>query len=303
VTTTTTTPASTVRDTSRVGIAATLVAIAGLSMGSTLVKEVGAPGPVVAFWRLAIGTVIWLVILAGRNKRVTATELRRVAPAGLLFGLDLALFFSAVRLTRVANAEFIGALTPVFVVPIAAVVFHEQLRWAATLFGVVALGGVAIILFASPSSGGHRIAGDLLAVFAVLSWVSYLLVTKRVRATIDTDVFMGTVAVIATLVVAPFALATGKIGSLTARGWLITLGLAVLTGTISHGLLAWSQRHVEVSVISILALGQPGLAALWAYLLLNESVRGIQIAGMVLVVLSLGAFTLTARPRSADAAG
>jgi hypothetical protein len=34
---------------------------------------------------------------------------------------------------------------------------------------------------------------------------------------------------------------------------------------------------------------------------LSESVRAIQIVGMVLVVLSLGAFTLTARPRSLGA--
>jgi drug/metabolite transporter (DMT)-like permease len=98
-------------------------------------------------------------------------------------------------------------------------------------------------------------------------------------------------------VVAPFALATGKIGSLTASGWLLTLTLALLTGTISHGLLAWAQRHVDVSVISILALGQPGLAAFWAFVLLHESVRAVQIVGMVLVVLALGAFSVTARPR------
>jgi drug/metabolite transporter (DMT)-like permease len=289
--------ATTAHDTRRSGITATLVAIIGLSMGSTLVKEVGAPGAVVAFWRLAFGTVIWQVILASQHKRVTKAELRRLAPAGLMFGLDLVLFFSAVRLTRVANAEFIGALTPVFVVPLAALVFHEQLRWAATMFGVVALGGVAVIIFASPSSGEHRIAGDILAVVAMTSWVCYLLIAKRARATIDTDVFMGTVAAIATVVVAPFAIATGKIGSLTANGWLLTLTLALLTGTVAHGLLAWSQRHVDVSVISILALGQPGLAAFWAFALLHESVRGVQIIGMVLVVLSLGAFTLTSRPR------
>lgn len=295
---TTAAAATTAYDTRRSGITATLVAIVGLSMGSTLVKEVGAPGPVVAFWRLAFGTVIWQVIMATHHKRVTRAELRRVAPAGLLFGIDLVLFFSAVRMTRVANAEFIGALTPVFVVPIAAVVFHEQLKWAATMFGVVALGGVSLILFASPSSGEHRIAGDVLALLAMTSWVCYLLVAKRARATIDTDVFMGTVAAIATVVVAPFALATGKIGSLTGGGWLLTLTLALLTGTIAHGLLAWAQRHVDVSVISILALGQPGLAAFWAFALLHESVRGVQILGMALVVLSLGAFTLTARPRS-----
>jgi drug/metabolite transporter (DMT)-like permease len=280
------------------GVPATLLAIVGLSMGSTLVKKVGAPGPVVAFWRLAFGTVIWQVILAVQHKRVTRVELRRVAPAGLLFGIDLVLFFSAVRLTRVANAEFIGALTPVFVVPLAAMMFHEQLRWAATAFGAAALGGVALILFASRSSGGHKLIGDVLAVAAVLSWVCYLLIAKRARATVDTDVFMGTVAAIATVVVAPFALATGKIASMTAGGWLLTLTLAFLSGTFAHGLLAWAQRHVDVGVISILALGQPGLAAFWAFVLLDETVRGVQIVGMVLVMVSLGAFTLTARPRA-----
>ena len=292
---------TTVHDTRRIGVAATLIAIVGLSLGSTLVKKVGAPGSVVAFWRLAFGTVIWQVILASQHKRITLAELRRVAPAGVLFGLDLVLFFTAVRLTRVANAEFIGTLAAVFVVPIAALLFHEKLKWSATVFAATALDGVAIILFASPSSGEHKIAGDILAFCAMMSWVCYLLIAKRVRATVDTDVFMGTVAAIATVVVAPFALATGKIGSLTASGWLLTLALAIITGTIAHGLLAWAQRHVDVSVISILALGQPGLAAFWAFALLGESVRGIQIVGMVLVLLSLGAFTLTARPRSLGA--
>lgn len=298
---TTAAAALTAHDSRRSGIAATLLAIVGLSIGSTLVKKVGSPGPVVAFWRLVFGTVIWQLILAAQHKRITKAELRQVAPAGLLFGIDLVLFFTAVRLTRVANAEFIGALTPVFVVPVAAVVFHEQLKWIATLFAATALGGVALILFASRSSGGHKILGDVLAVAAVTSWVCYLLVTKRARATVDTDVFMGTVAAIAMVVVFPFALSTGEIVSLTAGGWLLTLTLALLTGTIAHGLLAWSQRHVDVSVISILALGQPGLAAFWAFALLDETVRGVQIVGMVLVVLSLGAFTLTARPRTIGA--
>lgn len=299
---TTAAAATTVHDTRQSGVAATLGAIVGLSLGSTLVKKVGAPGPVVAFWRLTFGTVIWQVILASQHKRATWAEVRRVAPAGVLFGVDLVLFFTAVRLTRVANAEFIGTLAAVFVVPIAALVFHEKLRWSATMFGVTALGGVAIILFSSPShSGGHKILGDVLAFCAMLSWVCYLLVAKRVRATVDTDVFMGTVAAIATVVVAPFAIAGGKIGSLTASGWLLTLALAVITGTIAHGLLAWAQRHVDVSVISILALGQPGLAAFWAFTLLHEAVRGVQIVGMVLVVLSLVAFTLMARPRSLGA--
>jgi len=274
------------------GILAVILAVVGLSTGSSLVKLTGSPGSVVAFWRLVFGAVIWCALVAFSDRHVSWRTVRRVAPVGVLFGLNLLLFFSAVRATRVANAEFIGTLTPVLTVPLAALVFHERIRWRAISFGVVALAGVALIVFNAPARGEQSTRGDLLAVGAIITWSFYLLFARRLRQTIGTSEFMATVSVVAAIVVLPVAAGTGEIFGLTAKGWILCLVLGVVTGTIGHGLLQWAQRRVELSVISVLQVAQPAMATFWAWLLLDESVQPVQVLGMGVVIAALVGFTM-----------
>jgi drug/metabolite transporter (DMT)-like permease len=126
---------------------------------------------------------------------------------------------------------------------------------------------------------------------AVLTWVGYLLTSKRARAHLSTAEFMGTVSVVATLALLPLALARGGLFDMTAKGWVLIVVLAVLTGTAAHGLLVWAQRHVPVSTISVLSLAQPALATLWAFLVLGEGVRPLQVVGGSIVLASLLLFT------------
>jgi drug/metabolite transporter (DMT)-like permease len=276
----------------RIGIAAVFLAAVGLSSGSTLVKLAGAPGSVVGFWRLAFGAGIWAIINMASNTPMPWSVVRRVVPAGLLFGTNILLFFNAAKATRVANVEFIAALTPVLTVPLAYLVLHENVRWRPMLLGIPALAGVALIVFNGPPTGEQSLRGDLLALGAVVSWSFYLLATKRVRREVSTNQFMGTLSAVAALVVLPFAVATGEITDLTAKGWAMCVLLAIVTGTVSHGLIVWAQRHVELSIISVVQLAQPAMAAVWAWLLLDETVTSLQVVGMAIVLASLCLFTI-----------
>lgn len=286
-----------------VGVGAVLVAVVMLSLGSTVVKATGEPGPVVAFWRLLFGAVIWHGVLAATGRRLEVRTAHRTLPGGLLFGLDLLFFFSAVRLTRVANAEFIGTLVPVIVIPVAAVALGERVRARTVALGAVALIGVAVVVFNAPSSGGEsNLAGDLLAVGAVTTWASFFLVAKHARATVDTARFMAGMTTTAALVVLPVALATGDILAMSAKAWVLCGVLALVTGTAAHGLLVWAQGHVPVSTSSVLGLAQPGFAALWAFVFLGESVRPVQVAGMAVVLGALAVLTASSSRTPADGA-
>jgi drug/metabolite transporter (DMT)-like permease len=276
------------------GIFAVALAALGLSSGSSLVKLAGAPGSVVAFWRLAFGAAIWGAIILVTRTPMPLAVVRRVAPAGVLFGLNILLFFSAVKATRVANAEFIGTLTPVVTVPLAALVLREHVRWRPLVLGIPALFGVALIVFNAPARGEQSWKGDVLAVGAICTWSCFLLFTKWLRSTtkVTTTQFMGTLSPIAAVVVLPFAAVTGDLVDLTPEGWAICVLLAFITGTAGHGLLVWAQRHVELSTISVMQVAQPALAATWAYLLLDESVEPVQLVGMAIVLGSLTIFTI-----------
>src|SRR5690606_31044738 len=95
------------------GVSAILVAFVGLSLGSTLAKSSGSPGPVVAFWRFAIGAALWHAIVAIRGARNSSSRTvdrwawRAATVPGIAFGINLSCFFSGVTRTPIAHAEFI----------------------------------------------------------------------------------------------------------------------------------------------------------------------------------------------------
>jgi drug/metabolite transporter (DMT)-like permease len=280
---------------STLGLLAVVIALVGLSLGSTIVKKTGAPGLSVATWRIIFGAAIWTVALHARGGRLTARAARLAGPAAFFFAADLGIFFVAVTRTSVANAEFIGSLTPVLVVPLAALLFHEHLRRGALAWGAVALVGVAVILFNAPPSGVSSLGGNLLTFVAMSMWAGYLLSARRARATLGTTEFMTTVAVLAALLMLPVAALSGRLWEVPASAWKYIILLAVMTGTICHGLLAWAQTRVQVSTISILQVGSPALATLWAYLVLGETINGVQAVGMAVVLIALSVFTVVSR--------
>jgi drug/metabolite transporter (DMT)-like permease len=279
------------------GVAAVVLAFVGLSLGSTIAKSTGSPGVVVAFWRFLIGAVLWNVwiavrgVRAGSARTVDAAAWRAAALPGVVFGINLACFFSGATRTPIAHAEFISALTPLVLIPAAALVLGEQIRRYAIVGGVVALGGVSLILSQTPPEG-TSVSGDLLVAGAVVAWVVYLMTAKAARASLDTLAFMAVMTTTACLTTLPIALLTGGgfrgLVGLSGTGWLLVAALALTAGVISHGLLTWAQRRVAVGTISMLQLAQPGLGVVWAAAFLGESVTPIQLVGMAIVLGAVG---------------
>ena len=273
------------------GIAGVGFAVVALSAGSTMVRSTGAPGSVVAFWRLLIGALLWQSILLVTKQRFSFAALKKTVPAGLFFGLNLTLFFTGVTKTRIANAEFIGTLAPLIVVPIASWRLGETVRRSIVVAGAAALTGVALILFLADRDtvGAHSWVGDAACVGAVGMWSSYLFATKSVRVELGVAPFMAGMSVVATMVVFPFALSTGKLADVGTQGWVLIGVMCITSGLVSHGLIAWSQRIVPISTISLLQLAQPGFAVIWAWIFLHENVNGAQLIGMATVLVAVGA--------------
>jgi drug/metabolite transporter (DMT)-like permease len=257
------------------------------------VKWSATPGAVVAFWRMAAAVLVWWLIARASGARVTLDSMRRCLVPGILFGVNLATFFTAVTRTSIAHAEFIGAMTPIVLLPAGALVFGERVAVRSLGWGAVAVAGVAIVLFAGPTGGTASLSGDLIVVVAMFLWASYLLSVKRVRSTMDVAQFLGSVMPVGMLAVVPIALISGGVTDISGRGWVAVALLLVLTGVGAHGFIVYAQRHVPVGTISVLQVAQPAIAVVWAYLILGERIRAPQVAGMVLVIGGLAAFVIS----------
>lgn len=287
------------------GLLAMLAAVVCFSLGSTMVKKAAIPGPTMAFWRMVVTSVLWALILWFTERRtITRAELRRAAVPGVAFGLNITVFFSGVGSTSIANAEFIGALTPIILVPAGALLFKEHVNGRALWFGLVSLAGLVLVLFNAPPRGAASWTGNLLVASATFLWATYLLTSRRLRAEMSVQAIMTSVMIVATVAILPITLVRGELDDVT-RHSLPYIGiLAVLTGTFAHGLIVYAQHTVPVSTISILQVGQPALAVCWAYLLLDQTIRPIQLVGMALVIAGLVAVvTVTRRGQAAEAVG
>ncbi|MGD9703497.1 MAG: DMT family transporter [Acidimicrobiia bacterium] len=286
------------------GLPAVVAAVVFLSTGSTVVRKIGAPGITIACIRSLLATVVWQALLAAQGRHITWSSIRRIGPAGALFGINLAAFFAGVNHTSIANAEFIGTLAPILVLPAGALLFKESIPWKALPWGIGALAGVSLVLFNTPASGRSSWGGNVLVVIAVVLWACYLLAAKHARREggVDVVAFMATSSLVAGLVLVPVVAAQGRLDDVPARGWPWLLLLTLVNGLAAHGLLVVAQRRVPVGTTSMLQVAQPALAVMWAYLFLDESIEPLQGVGMMVVVASLAVFTYAVSRSAPDAA-
>jgi len=106
----------------------------------------------------------------------------------------------------------------------------------------------------------------------------------------DVATFMATVSPIAALAVLPLAIVHGDVFGLSGTGWTYMLLLAFLIGVAGHGLMVFAQRTIQIGTIGIAQVVQPALAAVCAFLLLGEGLRGRQLIGVAIGLSGLLAF-------------
>jgi drug/metabolite transporter (DMT)-like permease len=277
-----------------------IAAVLTFSASSTIIRKAGAPGPTIAFWRMLGSSVIWTVLLRIKEGHfVTLQEWRRAIVTGVVLGLNILLFYTAATRTSVANLEFISALAPLMLMPAGALFFHEKVDRRAALFGIISIAGLALVLFNAPKRGAATWPGNGLAVMSLATWCSYLLASRQLRRGMSVATLMASALPIATVTTLPFVLANGDIGRFDARSMVYIGILTLLTGVVAHGLIVYAQRKVPIGIMSMLQVGQPALAVVWSAVFLSQSIRALQVLGMVLVVFGLAIVVVQTQRRTA----
>jgi drug/metabolite transporter (DMT)-like permease len=56
--------------------------------------------------------------------------------------------------------------------------------------------------------------------------------------------------------------------------------------------MTWAQRHVDITLASLLMLGGPVISAIGAWIVFSQQLSPVQIAGALVVLAALGAIVL-----------
>jgi drug/metabolite transporter (DMT)-like permease len=281
-----------------VALGASLFAAIGWAFGGIFAKLSSAPGLVVTFYRLWLGVGLLFVVLLSSGRRLTWSSLRASWLGGLFLAGDMAMFFSAVKLTSVVDATVIGAAQPVLVLIAARSLFGERMTPRDLFWIVLAMVGVGTAVVGPGVTSHHQLDGDLLAVGALLSWSAYWLAAKRARAVQDSLEYTAGVMLVAAVTVTPVVLLSGQsLGRVEASDWLWLSLLAIVPGG-AHLLMNWAHRYVDASVSSVIGASSPIFAAVAAMLILGQPLTPLQICGGLVGIAAIA--VVAARHRQAD---
>jgi drug/metabolite transporter (DMT)-like permease len=280
-------------------ILASLVAVTAWGFGPLTVRGITASAPTIAFYRFAVAVPVFWAVAYLTGGRATWRLLRQALPPGLFFGASFITSFESFQRTSIANATLIGALTPVVIMPIAAVLMADRLGARRIALGAVAMVGVAITVLGASASSEASLDGDLLAVGTLLLFSGQLLLVKRNRDLgAHSWSFVAAVTTVGFMVVAPWSLAlSDDYGAFGGGDWLLLAAMILGPGLMGHGLMTWAQGHIDASVTALLMLASPVISAFGAWVIFDQALSVWQIAGAGVVLAALGAVVSDNRRR------
>ena len=274
-------------------------ALGALLLGATCIAlspifvRVSEAGPTAtAFWRVALAVpVLWVLYFLktkARSQRYSGKWPLLMA-AGFAFAGDLGFWHTSIQLTSVANSTLLANLASIFVT-LAAWMFLKQKPTRLFLAGLAAaLLGVGLLVHTSLAFSSTGLAGDALGVVTAMFYAGYILAVKGLRDRGETTLhLMAVTSTITALFLFPVALASGEeILPMSAFGWWVLIGLALISHAAGQGLIAYALAHLPAAFSSVSLLFQPVMAALFAWLLLSEGLVPLQIAGGIVVLFGI----------------
>ena len=260
---------------------------------SALFVKVSEAGPVsTAFWRVLLALPVLFAWARLERGNAATAETRDstglMLLAGFFFAGDLAVWHWSIVLTSVANATLLANCAPIFVTIAAWMLLGRR----PSLFFVVglatALAGMALLLRGDFHRGGSALIGDGLGIVTALFYAAYQLTVTRVRESVSTARVMAVSGAVTALILLPIALVSGeRFVPVTAHGWLLLLGLALIAQAAGQSLIAYAMAHLPPDLSSVSLLLQPVIAGALAWLLLGEALTSLAIAGAVLVLIGI----------------
>ncbi|HYN32798.1 MAG TPA: DMT family transporter [Ilumatobacteraceae bacterium] len=281
------TAAAEAKDLSR-GLIGAGIAVCAWSTGTILAKYIDMGSLAIGFYRFAFFALMIIVWMYARGTPFRLRIIRDSMWGGIALGADIALFFSAVKLTSVVNATIIGSMQPIVVGVIAAKFFGEKIGLRNVLWSFVALAGTVVVVASSAGDATNDWRGDLLALAAMLSWSAYFITSKNSKKTMTPTEFTAGTALWTIMICAPLGLVFGQdLSWPSLSNWGLLIAMAITSGLIGHAMMNWSLVRIPLWVGSTFTLLIPVFSAIMAWAFLGEAVSPVQAAAMAVVIAAL----------------
>lgn len=224
---------------------------------------------------------------------------------GLLgVGAFNSLLYSGLRYTSAASALLLQAAIPAAVVVFERLFFGERSPWVQNVGVVLAIIGVAAVVFEGDLARALRLhfgVGEVLILASVTVWALYT-VFLRLRPKIDPISFVAATFLIGTVTMAPLAGFEAMSGQ-HIRWTPLAIGsfayVCVLPSIVAYFIFNWAAGVVGAARAGVAITLMPIFGAFLSAALLGEALHAYHFVGMALILLGIGlSFVALRRTRS-----
>lgn len=234
--------------------------------------------------------LVYFFIFDKHKLKVKKQDIKYLAILGIvgIVGVQTTYYFTVATL-NVSMAIFLQYLAPALIV-IYSVLFQKE-RLSATIvlsLGISLIGSVFIIFGReTASTGAFNMIGLITGLISALFLSFYTIYSKTCTARLDSWTVLlyalGCGALVYWFVSPPWILW----GSVSLKEFLYACYIAIFATIIPFGLYLSGLRFLSASTGSIIAMLEPVIASLSAFLLLGEKMTIIQILGGLLIIAAV----------------
>lgn len=254
------------------------------STGGAAIKACQLNSWQVAGFRSGVAALALWVLLPEARKSWTW----RMVPVSFAYAATLILFVFATKNTTAANAIFLQATGPLYLLFAAPILLREPARRCDFMTAGWLVFGMSLFFFDSTqvsSLAPHPAFGNLLAALSGLTWAGTLLGTRwlsKVQSGNLAPAVLGNV--ITFLITLPMAFPVEHLG---VADTLVILYLGTIQIGLAYVLMSRAVRHVEALAASLILLVEPALNPLWTWVIHHEVPSAQAMAGGAIILLAI----------------
>lgn len=274
--------------------AALAIGLAALSFAAILIRYCDAPAIVIAFWRMALATLVFLPVVLSK-RRLGAFKalfdlslLPYTAGAGLILALHFSLWIASIQMTTIASSLLLMSAQPVWAALLGIVFLREPVPRRGVLAMALAIAGIAFIAWGDFGRGAASLIGDGLALLSGIAAAGYLTVGRRVRKRLPlTDYLTAVYGASAIFLAAAIGISGSAFTGYNSRTWTMFILLALFPSAIGHSLVNYAIRHMESYRVNLSILVEPVVSTILAAILFAEIPGGRFYVGACLVFIGV----------------
>jgi drug/metabolite transporter (DMT)-like permease len=252
---------------------------------------------------LAASIFVSVALAAERSLRIARRDLPVIAVAAVAVWLNQLGFVFALHKTEASVIGLVLGATPIFAALLGLVLGTERLSRRFWLGAIVSFAGVGLVAAGASGKLTGDLGGILLGIVTAATWAVYSVAITPLMSRYSASRISAVVLALAWVGIAASG-ATETAGQDYGLGWRVwaLLGVATIGPLVVTNLLWYRALHRIGPARATLATNiQPFVAAVFALVLLSESMSAIQVAGGACV--AAGILVARRRPSATPAAG